>query len=89
MAPKGWASDSQSTLLTSFIPLYEQYQNTTKRYQPFWDLINAAYLKEFPILALGVSVDDLDEDALKAYSDQLVKLFTVSRFPAAPNQSYL
>ncbi|KAJ2921598.1 hypothetical protein H1R20_g15504, partial [Candolleomyces eurysporus] len=76
MPPKGWASDPQAELLTSYIPLYETYQNTTKRYQPFWDVVNAAYLQQWPILPPGVKVDDLDEVAFQVYSDQLNKLYS-------------
>lgn len=80
MAPKGWTTESQATFLTRFLPLYDTYA-VRKRYQPFWDTINAKYLREFPILPEGVSAESLSEGDYKNYSEELNKLYTVCEVP--------
>lgn len=77
MAPPSWATDEQTALLTSYVPLYETYQSTTKRYQPFWDMINAAFLEKWPILPPGVKPQDLSEVDFAQYSENLAKLYKV------------
>ncbi|KAJ2924243.1 hypothetical protein H1R20_g12850, partial [Candolleomyces eurysporus] len=55
--------------------MYERYQSTTRKYQPFWDFINPAFLEKWPILPAGTKVEDLDETAFKNYSESLNKLY--------------
>lgn len=77
MAPPSWATEKQLVFLTGYVPLYETYQQS-RRYQPFWDLINAAFLKEWPILPPGPNPDALStKDESKAYSKALTKLYKV------------
>ncbi|RXW13409.1 hypothetical protein EST38_g12446 [Candolleomyces aberdarensis] len=75
MAPKGWTTDAQATFLTSYLTLYDNYA-ITRRYQPFWDIVNAQYLENWPILPEGISPESLGEDEFKAYSDSLSKLYS-------------
>jgi hypothetical protein len=77
MAPPTWANDEQTTFLTSYVSLYETYQSTTRKYQPFWDMINAAFLEKWPILAPGDNPQDLTGDAFRQYSKDLAKLYKV------------
>jgi hypothetical protein len=77
MAPPSWATVTQTTLLNKFLPLYETYHASTKRYQPFWDTINAAFVQEFPFLAEGVTPESLDDKEFEVYSGQLAKLYNV------------
>jgi hypothetical protein len=77
MAPPSWATDKQAKLLTDYIPLYETYQESTKRYQPFWDVVNAAFLKEWPVLPPGSNPEAFNEAESKVYSDNLAKLYKV------------
>jgi CTP:phosphocholine cytidylyltransferase-like protein len=80
MAPKGWTTNAQAEFLTSFLPLYDTYA-LRKRYQPFWDTINAKYLRQFPILPEGVSADSLNEEDRQSYTQELNKLYMVCRVP--------
>ncbi|RXW15646.1 hypothetical protein EST38_g10204 [Candolleomyces aberdarensis] len=75
MAPKGWTTDALSAFLHQYLPLYDKHA-FTKRYQPFWDTINAKYLQEFPILPEGVSPDSLNDEERQAYSETLNKLYS-------------
>ncbi|RXW14658.1 hypothetical protein EST38_g11196, partial [Candolleomyces aberdarensis] len=75
MAPKTWATDPQTELLTSYIPLYESYQASTRQYQPFWDTIFALYLENWPILDAGVTPDSLNEDEFAEYTTALNRLY--------------
>ncbi|KAJ2914680.1 hypothetical protein MD484_g5746, partial [Candolleomyces efflorescens] len=75
MAPPSWATAPQLVLLTNYLPLYEAYHASTKRYQPFWDTINAAFLQEFPILPDGVTPESLNETEFAEYSAKLAKLY--------------
>jgi hypothetical protein len=77
MAPPSWATEPQTVLLTNYLPLYEVYHASTKRYQLFWDTINAAFLQEFPILSDGVTPESLDETEFAEYSAKLAKLYLV------------
>ena len=80
MAPKGWTTEAQSALLHQYLPLYDEHA-LTKRYQRFWDTINAKYLQEFPILPEGVGPDSLDDEERRAYSEALNKLYSVCPVP--------
>ena len=80
MAPKGWTTDAQAEFLASYLPLYDTYA-VRKRYQPFWDTINASYLRKFPILADGVSAESLNEEDRRSYTEELNKLYTVCQVP--------
>lgn len=81
MAPPSWANEAQTGLLNNYLPLYETYHASTKRYQPFWDTINAAYLQEFPFLPDGVNPKSLDEAEFALYSKKLAKLYSVRQVP--------
>ncbi|KAJ2926544.1 hypothetical protein H1R20_g10550, partial [Candolleomyces eurysporus] len=76
MAPKTWATVPQAAFLSSYLPLYETYQTSVRRYQPFWDKVNAEYLKRWPILPAGVSAETLDEVEFEVYSNNLNKLYS-------------
>jgi hypothetical protein len=58
--------------------MYEGYQSTTRRYQPFWDFIFPAFLEKWPVLPVGTNAEDLDDIASQAHSDNLKKLYEVS-----------
>ncbi|KAJ2927456.1 hypothetical protein H1R20_g9638, partial [Candolleomyces eurysporus] len=75
MAPKGWTTDAQAAFLTEYLSLYDKYA-LNRRYQPFWDTINAKYLRRFPILPEGVSAEGLSEEEHQAYSEKLSKLYS-------------
>lgn len=77
MAPPTWATKDQTVFLTGHVPLYETYQATTKKYQPFWDMVNAEFLEKWPILAPEVNAQDLTEGAFQEYSKELAKLYKV------------
>ncbi|KAJ2925515.1 hypothetical protein H1R20_g11579, partial [Candolleomyces eurysporus] len=74
MAPKSWATDDQGDLLTGYIPLYKTYQATTKRYQPFWDIVFPQFLQRWPILPDGTTVESLNEEEFNEYVKRLDKL---------------
>ncbi|RXW14547.1 hypothetical protein EST38_g11302 [Candolleomyces aberdarensis] len=75
MAPPSWADEAQTGLLNSYLPLYETYHASTRRYQPFWDTIYSAYLQEFPVLAKDVTPESLDEAEFALYSANLARLY--------------
>jgi hypothetical protein len=66
--------------LHQYLPLYDKHA-LTKRYQRFWDTINAKYLQQFPILPEGVSPDSLNDEERRAYSENLNKLYSVCAVP--------
>ncbi|KAJ2927769.1 hypothetical protein H1R20_g9321, partial [Candolleomyces eurysporus] len=75
MAPLSWATAKQTELLTSYVTLYKD-QGTMRKYQLFWDTLNVAFLKEWPILPPPrTSLDMLNEEETQAYSDALAKLY--------------
>ncbi|KAJ2932248.1 hypothetical protein H1R20_g4856, partial [Candolleomyces eurysporus] len=76
MAPKSWASTPQAAFLSSYLPLYETYQTSVRRYQPFWDKVNAEYLERWPVLPPSISAESLDEVEFKVYSNNLNKLYS-------------
>lgn len=80
MAPKGWTTEAQAAFLTEYLSLYDTYA-LHKRYQRFWDTINAKYLEKFPILPTGVTADSLDDDERKSYTESLNKLYSVGQVP--------
>ncbi|KAJ2919076.1 hypothetical protein MD484_g1361, partial [Candolleomyces efflorescens] len=75
MAPKSWADDAQYEFLMSYFPLYEKYHSTTKRYQPFWDVLYPAYTQKWPILPSGTNPEDLEGERFDEYSLKLAKLY--------------
>jgi hypothetical protein len=78
MAPKTWTTDDQYNFFTGHVPLYEIYQATMKRYQPFWDMITPLFLEKWPILPTGKNVNNLNKKEFKEYSKKLARLYKVS-----------
>lgn len=76
MAPKGWTTEAQAALLTEHLALYDEYA-FRKRYQPFWDTINAKFLQQFPILPEGVSIESLNDEERQSYTEKLNRLYSV------------
>ncbi|KAF6752560.1 hypothetical protein DFP72DRAFT_849696 [Ephemerocybe angulata] len=76
MAPSGWASPSQTTLLTSLVPEYERCQ-VHKRYKPFWTMLYARFLEHSPLIDTlypGRTVQDLSVEEMGVYTLALEKL---------------
>ncbi|KAF6758083.1 hypothetical protein DFP72DRAFT_1065332 [Ephemerocybe angulata] len=78
MAPSGWANPSETKLLTSLLPEYEQCQ-VTKHYKPFWTMLYSRFLSHSPLidsLFPGRALHELSEEEMAIYSAKLEKLQT-------------
>ncbi|KAF6753734.1 hypothetical protein DFP72DRAFT_848995 [Ephemerocybe angulata] len=78
MAPNGWASPSETELLTSLLPEYEKCQ-VTKHYKPFWTMLYSRFLSLSPLIDTlfpGRTLHELSEVEMAEYSLRLEKLQT-------------
>ncbi|KAF6744514.1 hypothetical protein DFP72DRAFT_1078570 [Ephemerocybe angulata] len=76
MAPMGWASASETALLTSLVPEYEKCQ-AIRQYKPFWTFLYARFLEHSPLIDTlypGRTTQDLNEEEMAVYSTALEKL---------------
>lgn len=61
MAPKGWATDEQTTFLESWIERYIDYQ-AKKDLNAMWPLVHEQWFKKWPIQDMSLDPSLLSEE---------------------------